>query len=102
MMNIEFAPEVARRAAKLLGTLSNPYRLQVLCVLHEGEMSVGDLQARVGISQSNLSQQLARLREEELVRTRREAQKIYYALANEDVTRIITVLHDLYCKKPVD
>lgn len=89
---------MTRRAAKLLGTLSNPHRLQVLCVLHEGEMSVGDLQARVGTSQSNLSQQLARLREEGLVRTRREAQKIFYALANEDVTRIITVLHDLYCK----
>lgn len=97
-MNINFTPEMTRRAAKLLGALSNPHRLQILCVLHEGEMSVGGLQAHVGISQSNLSQQLARLREEDLVRTRRDAQKIFYALANEDVTRIIAVLHDLYCK----
>lgn len=96
-MNIKIDPEMPARAARLLTAMSNPHRLLVLCVLHEGEMSVGELQARVGISQSNLSQQLGRLRRDGLVRTRRESQKIFYALANEDVTRVISVLHDIYC-----
>ncbi len=67
--------EVAEHFLKLL---ANKYRLMVLCELHDGERSVGELQARMDLSQSALSQHLALLREEGLVVTRREAQTIYY------------------------
>eukprot|EP00435_Cladocopium_sp_Y103_P077335 s1_g1074.t1 len=74
--------------------MSNPHRLRILCELHGGELTVGDLQHRIGISQSNLSQQLARLREAKLVTTRRESQKIFYTLASEEVVQVIHVRMD--------
>jgi DNA-binding transcriptional ArsR family regulator len=97
-MNIDVRPDQAEKAAALLGAMSNPHRLRVLCELHEGELMVGDLQERIGISQSNLSQQLARLRRDGLVATRRESQKIYYSLASDEVVRVIHLMHDLFCK----
>lgn len=99
-MNIKVKANEAESAAKLLDSMSNPHRLRVLCELHEGEMMVGDLQDRIGISQSNLSQQLARLRRDGLVRTRRESQKIFYSLASDEVVKIIHLLHDLFCTDP--
>lgn len=96
-MNIEVKPDEAENAAKLLDSMSNPHRLRVLCELHEGELMVGDLQDRIGISQSNLSQQLARLRRDGLVATRRESQKIFYSLASDEVVKIIHLLHELFC-----
>lgn len=99
-MNIEVKPDEAEEAAKLLDSMSNPHRLRVLCELHSGELMVGDLQDRIGISQSNLSQQLARLRRDGLVKTRRESQKIFYSLASEEVVRIIHLLHELFCSDP--
>ena len=97
-MNIDVRPDQAEKAAALLGSMSNPHRLRVLCELHEGELMVGDLQERIGISQSNLSQQLARLRRDGLVATRRESQKIYYSLASDEVVQVIHMMHDLFCK----
>ena len=99
-MNIEVKPDEAEEAAKLLDSMSNPHRLRVLCELHSSELMVGDLQDRIGISQSNLSQQLARLRRDGLVKTRRESQKIFYSLASEEVVRIIHLLHELFCSDP--
>ncbi len=99
-MNINVNPAQAEKAASLLSSMSNPHRLRVLCELHDAELTVGDLQKRIGISQSNLSQQLARLREANLVTTRRESQKIYYALASDEVVQVIRVLHDLFCRDP--
>ncbi|MEQ9146583.1 MAG: metalloregulator ArsR/SmtB family transcription factor [Parvibaculaceae bacterium] len=96
-MNIEVKPQEAENAAKLLGSMSNPHRLRILCELHDGELMVGTLQDRIGISQSNLSQQLARLRRDGLVKTRRESQKIYYSLASDDVVKLIHVLHEIFC-----
>ena len=87
----------ARRASRLLKALSNESRLRVLCQLVEGEQSVGELERVVGLSQSALSQHLARLRREQLVRTRRQAQTIYYSLNGSDATRIIEALHGIYC-----
>jgi DNA-binding transcriptional ArsR family regulator len=87
----------AADASRLLKALANEKRLMLLCLLVEGERSVGELNARVELSQSALSQHLAVLREDGLVATRREAQTIYYALAPGPAQRIIATLHDIYC-----
>ena len=87
----------AAEAASLMRLLGNPHRLLILCALVEGERSVSALQARVGLSQSALSQHLARMREAGVVATRREAQQIFYALPPGPVTALMTTLHQLYC-----
>ena len=87
----------AAEAESFLKALANRHRLMVLCELHKGEHSVTKLQETVGLSQSSLSQHLARLREDNLVTTRRESQTIYYSLANENVTRIIGLLYEMFC-----
>ncbi|MGA9335594.1 MAG: metalloregulator ArsR/SmtB family transcription factor [Rudaea sp.] len=84
-------------AAQMLKMLANGQRLRVLCLLVGGELSVGQINARVELSQSALSQHLAKLRDEGLVTTRREAQTIYYTLASGPAQRIIAALHDVYC-----
>lgn len=85
-------------AAQLLKTLGNEQRLLVLCNLLGGPLSVGELNERVDLSQSALSQHLAVLREGGLVETRREAQTIFYSLPPGPVTRVMAVLQDIYCK----
>jgi len=87
----------ARDAAQLLKALANEHRLLILCHLAEGEKSVGEINERVAISQSALSQHLSVLRRDQLVETRREAQTIYYRLAEGPATRVVTTLHDVYC-----
>ncbi len=89
--------ESARQASELLKALSNEHRLMILCNLLDGERNVGELQALIGLSQSALSQHLARLRQDGLVSTRREAQTIYYSPRGEAARRIIAVLYELYC-----
>jgi len=97
---IEIDPAVMRRnadaAARLLKTLANDQRLRVLCFLFDAEMSVGEINERVELSQSALSQHLAKLRAEGIVTTRRDAQTIYYSLADGAVRQIIATLHDIY------
>lgn len=87
----------ARDAAQLLKALANEHRLLILCHLEEGEKSVGEINERVALSQSALSQHLSVLRRDGLVETRREAQTIYYCLADGPATRVVTTLHDVYC-----
>ncbi len=89
----------ASAAASLMKALGNESRLMILCVLAEGERSVSDLNTIIPLSQSALSQQLARLRQQALVKTRRESQTIYYSLANGPADRIINLLHEIYCGK---
>jgi DNA-binding transcriptional ArsR family regulator len=84
-------------AAVLLKTLANPHRLLILCMLGEGEMSVGALNERIALSQSALSQHLAVLREEGLISARREAQTIYYSVQPGPALDVIRVLHSHYC-----
>ncbi len=84
-------------AAGFLKILANDRRLMILCELLKGERSVGELEDIVGLSQSALSQHLARLRSSQLVKTRRESQTIYYRIADPGVTKIIGALYDLYC-----
>lgn len=87
----------ADAAARLLKALANEKRLMILCLLAEGERSVGELNALLDLSQSALSQHLAVLREEELVDTRREAQTIFYSLSPGPAFRVIQTLHGIYC-----
>ncbi len=87
----------AAAAARLLKALANEHRLMILCKLAEGELSVGDLVAAIGLSQSALSQHLAKLRADRLVTTRRDAQTIYYRLTSADAARVLQVLADIYC-----
>ena len=87
----------ADSAAQLLKMLANGQRLRVLCLLVEGELSVGQINERVKLSQSALSQHLAKLREEDLVATRREAQTIYYTLSSGPAKRILAALYEIYC-----
>jgi DNA-binding transcriptional ArsR family regulator len=84
-------------AARLLKSLANERRLQVLCLLAEGERSVGELNAQLDLSQSALSQHLALLREEGLVQTRREAQTILYSVAAGPAQQLLRTLHTIYC-----
>ncbi|MEO0819818.1 MAG: metalloregulator ArsR/SmtB family transcription factor [Pseudomonadota bacterium] len=86
-------------AAKL-ALLGNPRRLMILCRLSEGECSVSGLQTAVGISQSALSQHLARLREAGVVATRREGQTILYRLDNPDTEALMAALYDVFCAGP--
>ena len=87
-------------ASKLLKAMSNQHRLMILCQLVQGEKRVGELEAVVGLSQSALSQHLARLRHDALVKTRRSAQTIYYSLDGEEASAVIRTLCDLCCGTP--
>lgn len=90
--------ERSAEAAELLKSLGNAYRLRMLCLLIDREMTVGQINEALGdLSQSALSQHLARLRDQGLVHTRREAQTIWYALAKGPSERIMLALHDIYC-----
>lgn len=93
--------EKAAEAARLLALLANEKRLLILCLLvAEEEMTVGALAEAVALSQPALSQHLAKLREDGLVATRREAQSIHYRLADPRAARLLALLRDMYC--PVD
>ena len=96
-MNINEMSEHAADAAGLMKALGNERRLMILCLLAEQERSVGELNELIPLSQSALSQQLARLRQQGLVQTRRESQTIHYSLAPGPAGRVIHLLHDIYC-----
>lgn len=87
----------ALRASGFLKALANPHRLVILCHLAEGEMSVGALEQLLKLRQPTLSQQLARLREDRLVDTRRAGKMIYYRIASDDARQVIRLLYELFC-----
>jgi DNA-binding transcriptional ArsR family regulator len=87
----------AKAAAGLMKALAHPVRLLVLCHLIDNELAVGALLARLSLSASSLSQHLAVLREEGVVRTRREAQTIYYSIADGPVLEVMQALYKSYC-----
>jgi len=88
----------AEEASRLLKTIGSPIRLMILCTLVQGEYAVGELNDRIGQSQSTLSQHLAILRRERLVRTRREAQTIFYSLESHEVRSLMECLYKIYCR----
>ena len=101
IVNIEHLLKFGRQAeeaASLLKAMANECRLLVLCHLAvSGELNVGQLAERVGLSQSALSQHLAKLREQGLVSTRKEAQTVFYRLCDPRAEQLLGLLHDLFC-----
>jgi DNA-binding transcriptional ArsR family regulator len=92
----------ARQATDLLKALSHEGRLVLLCMLCERERSVGELEALVGQRQATVSQQLARLRLDGLVTTRREGKAVFYRIADENVRRLIGTLYEMFCGEAKD
>ncbi len=101
-MNIEDMENNSEEAARLMAMLSNPKRLMILCQLLDGEKSVMALVDAIKISQSALSQHLAKLRASGLVATRRDAQTIYYRSAGREAVAVLEVLNSLYCATDED
>ncbi|MCH8501106.1 MAG: metalloregulator ArsR/SmtB family transcription factor [Aliidiomarina sp.] len=87
----------ATAAEALLKSLANSHRLMVLCYLVNGEMSVGDLEKKLGLSQSSLSQHLAKLREQKIVGFRKEGTTVLYRIEDEKAMTILESLHGIYC-----
>lgn len=83
-------------AVNLLKALSNEKRLKIICALYQGEKNVGELEEIVALSQSALSQHLARLRRDGLVNTRRDAQTIYYSMNDRAAKAVLSCLYDIY------
>ena len=96
-MNANDLASNCRSAAALLKSMANEHRLAIFCRLATGERSVSELIAEVGLSQSALSQHLARLRAEGLVKTRRASQQIFYSLASAETAQVMETLHGIYC-----
>lgn len=98
-MDIKDIKDIERNievAVNLLKAFSNEKRLAIICALYQGEKCVGELEHLINLSQSALSQHLARLRRDGLVDTRRDAQTIYYSLKNEAAEAVLRCLYDLY------
>jgi DNA-binding transcriptional ArsR family regulator len=89
--------ENAKLASSFLKSLANENRLVILCALAEGEKNVGELENILGVRQPTLSQQLARLRADKMVETRRESKQIYYRLCNEDAELVLGLIFELFC-----
>jgi DNA-binding transcriptional ArsR family regulator len=89
----------AKRASDFLKALAHESRLLILCILAEGEKSVSELEDILSLRQPTVSQQLARLRADGLVSTRRDGKAIYYSLASEEARVVIGAIYDVFCKK---
>ncbi len=89
--------DMAAHACDLLKAMANEWRLMILCQLSEGEKTVSELQSILGLSQSALSQHLAVLRREKIVRSRKHAQSVSYSLSGKDATKVMETLHDVFC-----
>ena len=96
-MNLKQMRETAPKISELMKVLSNEHRLMILCQLAEGEKSVGELAELLSVRQAALSQQLALLRKDGMVQTRRQAQNVFYSLAREDVRSLMGFLYETYC-----
>ena len=91
--------DMASNACELLKAMANEWRLMILCHLAEGEKTVSELQSLLGLSQSALSQHLAVLRREKIVRSRKHAQSVSYSLSGDEATRVMETLYELYCNQ---
>ena len=98
--NMSEMQEHARAARDLLKALGHETRLMILCLLSEGEKSVGELEILMGLRQPSVSQQLARLRADGLVATRRDGRTIYYSIGSDEAAQVVALLYDLYCRTP--
>lgn len=97
-MNIKDMENSAQDAASLLRILANEKRLMIVCQLVGGEMNVGALSEALDARQSTVSQQLALLRSEGIVSSRKDAQTVYYSIADEHALRLVSLLYDMFCR----
>lgn len=97
MKSIEDLKSSSHIVASVLKSLANPNRLMILCLLSQGELSVGELAVHIDLEQSPLSQHLAKLRAEKLVSTRKESQSVYYSISDPNIEKIIATLQSIYC-----
>lgn len=97
-LDIDAMRNAAKQACNLMKVLANPDRLLLLCQLAEGSKKVGELEHILGISQPTLSQQLAILREEKLVRTERDGKNIYYEITSPQTLAVMQVLFEQFCR----
>ncbi len=91
--------ENAREASEFLKALAHETRLVILCLLVDGEKSVGEIEQRLKLRQAFISQQLARLRADDLVEARREGKNVYYSIARPEVIEIIDSLYRAFCAR---
>ena len=96
--NLSELHDKASHAVELLKAMANEWRLMILCQLSEGEKTVSELQEILGLSQSALSQHLAVLRREKIVKSRKHAQSVSYSLAGDDAPRVMHTLHEVFCE----
>lgn len=97
--DIERMMDNAKRASDFLKALAHESRLMMLCILAEGEKSVSELEQQLSLRQPTVSQQLARLRADGLVNTRRDGKTIYYSVASDEARTIIGAIYDVFCRK---
>ena len=97
-MNINDLANASDRASEFLKSLANAQRLRILCLVMEGERPVGEIAEAVGAKQSSVSQNLALMRREGLVVSRRSGQTIYYRLADKKLVKLFRLLNDMFCK----
>jgi DNA-binding transcriptional ArsR family regulator len=90
--------DMASHAVELLKAMANEWRLMILCQLAEGEKTVSELQEILGLSQSALSQHLAVLRRERIVKARKHAQSVTYSLAGMEAPKVMNTLHEVFCE----
>lgn len=100
-MNIKQMQKRADEVSALLKILSHPKRLLILCQLVKQERAVGDIAVLLGVRETAISQQLALLRKDRLVQTRRDGRTIFYSLARPDLKSLIGFLYATYCKQPI-
>lgn len=98
--NVDIMELAADQASDLLKALSNRHRLLIICQLVDGERSVGELAASLGLRDSTVSQHLALLRKDSLVTARRDGQTVYYSIASEPAREVLKTLYQVYCATP--
>lgn len=91
--------ENARRAASFLKAIGHESRLVILCTLAEGEKSVGELEKLLKQRQAGISQQLARLRSEGLVKARRDGKMVYYSLSSDEARAVVGIVYQMFCAR---
>jgi len=89
--------ESAELASNFLKSLANKNRLVILCALVDGEKNVSELEEILNVRQPTLSQQLARLRADKMVETRRESKQVFYKLSNYDAELVLELIFELFC-----
>lgn len=90
--------EHIEQAARALKAIAHPLRLKILCVLGDQEVSVQDIVEQVGTSQSNISQHLAILRDKDVLRTRKDANRVYYRVSDPRTLKLIGMMRDVFCE----